>query len=72
MAAEINGYPVGTVSHLYITSDGGMQLGDVFDMVHLLDAHVKIVGTERVPGDSPSEKNTSQDVRLSQFVFPTS
>jgi len=44
MAAEISGYARGSVSHLYVTSDGGADLELVYDMVRRLDAHVEIVG----------------------------
>jgi len=43
MAAKINGYPRGTVSHIYVTSDGGADLNLVYAMVERLDPHVKIV-----------------------------
>eukprot|EP00929_Paragymnodinium_shiwhaense_P016108 TRINITY_DN124298_c0_g1_i1.p1 TRINITY_DN124298_c0_g1~~TRINITY_DN124298_c0_g1_i1.p1 ORF type:complete len:564 (-),score=71.71 TRINITY_DN124298_c0_g1_i1:169-1860(-) len=43
MAAEINGYPRGTVSHIYMTSDGGAKLSDFYDLVALLDDHVSVV-----------------------------
>jgi len=43
MAAEINNYPKGTVSHIYLTSDGGANLGLLYDMVQQLDEHVQIV-----------------------------
>ena len=33
MAAEINGYDRGSVSHLYLTSDGGMNLPTLYKMV---------------------------------------
>jgi len=43
MAAEINGYPKGTVSYIYMTSDGGAKLDDFYDLVQELDEHVQIV-----------------------------
>lgn len=43
MAAELNRYPKGTVSHIYLTSDGGATLGDLYDLVALLDEHVAVV-----------------------------
>ena len=48
MAAEINGYKKGTVSHLYLTSDGGMNLGTLYKMVAMLDDHVKVVNHEEL------------------------
>eukprot|EP00854_Cymbomonas_tetramitiformis_P005561 gene5561-6746_t len=46
LAAEINGYPKGTVSHIYVTSDGGGNLGDIYDMVAALDEHVEVSNHE--------------------------
>jgi hypothetical protein len=43
MAALINAYPAGTVSHLYVTSDGGANITDLFDLVALLGEHVSVV-----------------------------
>ena len=48
MAAEISGYTPGTVSHLYLTSDGGMNLGVLDTMVGMLADHVKIVNHEEL------------------------
>lgn len=48
MAAEINGYTKGTVGHLYLTSDGGFSISDLFDLVSLLDDHVEILDHERL------------------------
>ena len=45
MAAEINSYSAGSVSHLYLTSDGGMNLPTLYKMVGLLGGHVKVVIT---------------------------
>ena len=38
MASEINGYTKGTVGHLYLTSDGGMNLPTLYKMVGHLKA----------------------------------
>jgi len=48
MSAEINGYPGGTVTQLYLTSDGGLNLELLFSMVDLLNDHVKIVNHEEL------------------------
>ena len=48
MAAEISGYPPGTVSHLYLTSDGGMNLPTVYKMAGMLEDHVKVVNHEEL------------------------
>ena len=46
IAARINAYPRGTCTHLYLTSDGGGKIADLFDLAALLDEHVEIVGNE--------------------------
>jgi hypothetical protein len=46
VAARINAYPRGTCTHLYLTSDGGGKIADLFDLAPLLDEHVEIVGNE--------------------------
>lgn len=43
MAAEINHYPAGTVTCIYLTSDGGADLDTVYDLVRLLDEHVELI-----------------------------
>ena len=43
MAAEINGYKRGSVGHLYLTSDGGFTIQNLYDMVDMLDDHVEVV-----------------------------
>jgi len=48
MAAEINEYARGSVSHLYLTSDGGMNLPTLFRMIDMLEDHVKIVNHEEL------------------------
>lgn len=42
-AARINSYPLGTVSHIYMTSDGGAQLSDFTALASHLAEHVQIV-----------------------------
>ena len=46
MASEINGYARGSVSHIYLTSDGGMNLNTLYTMVAMLDPHVRVVNHE--------------------------
>jgi hypothetical protein len=48
MAAEINGYEKGSVAHLYLTSDGGMNLDTLYKMVDMLNDDVKIVNHEEL------------------------
>ena len=48
MADEINSYSPGSVSHLYLTSDGGMNLPTIYTMVDLLAPHVKVVNHEEL------------------------
>ena len=43
MALLINAYPPGTVTHIYMTSDGGAQLQDFYDLAGLLAEHVDVV-----------------------------
>jgi uncharacterized protein (DUF952 family) len=44
MAKEINGYAPGTVTAIYLTSDGGGNLGDIRSLVNVLEEHVEVVG----------------------------
>jgi hypothetical protein len=47
MADEIGGYPRGTVTWVYMTSDGGLTLENSFLAVaRLLPPHVRLVGTD--------------------------
>lgn len=48
MADEINGYPRGTVSHIYVTSDGGASLDSLYDMAFNLEKHVQIVSPDQL------------------------
>ena len=46
MAAELSGYPKGTVSNIYVTSDGGANLDLVYDMMAGVQEHVRFVNAE--------------------------
>jgi len=46
MAAQINGYPAGTVTAIYVTSDGGANLSIIDQLAKILSDHVEIVGLE--------------------------
>jgi hypothetical protein len=48
MAEELNGHPKGTVTAIYMTSDGGLNLDLLFDMVKQLGDHVVIVNQEEI------------------------
>ena len=48
MAAEITNYPPGTVTHLYLTSDGGLNLPMLYRMIDMLGDHVKVVNHEEL------------------------
>ena len=48
MAEEINSYSPGSVAHLYLTSDGGMNLSTLYTMIGLLAPHVKVVNHEEL------------------------
>lgn len=43
MGKLINNYPKGTVTAIYMTSDGGAKLEDFYDLAQQLDEHVHIV-----------------------------
>lgn len=47
MAAEIAAYPKGTVTWVYMTSDGGLTLENAFlTLAKLLPPHVQLVSTD--------------------------
>ena len=48
MASEVNGYPKGTVSHIYTTSDGGFDLKQFQEMVGHLADHVELVSPNEI------------------------
>jgi len=43
MAEEINGYPRGTATQIYVTSDGGANLDTIYSLIPLLEEHVQVV-----------------------------
>jgi len=46
MAKELNTLPLGSVTWIYLTSDGGGHLDNVYDLVSKLDEHVLVVNHE--------------------------
>ncbi len=47
MAAELDSYPPGTVTWVYMTSDGGLSLQNSFnELVKILPSHVQLVSTD--------------------------
>jgi len=48
MAREINGWRKGTAAAIYMTSDGGLNLDLMYEMVQYLDAHIEIVNQNTV------------------------
>ena len=47
MAEELGGYPRGTVTWVYMTSDGGLNLENSFmALVRLLPDHVRLVSAD--------------------------
>ena len=60
MAAEINAYNRGSVSHLYLTSDGGMNLPTLYKMVEMLQNHVKVVNHEELTEMARQKANRSK------------
>ena len=67
MAAEINSYPPGTVSNVYITSDGGANLDLIYEMVGYLDEHVKLVNQNVVIKMALESKKHSQKIKSNKF-----
>ena len=49
MAKELNDNPVGTVSFIYLTSDGGGNLSMFDEMVSMLQNHVQVVDASSLP-----------------------
>jgi hypothetical protein len=49
-AQEINSFPKGSISYLYLTSDGGFQISDVFALVGQLEDHVVVVDSRQLAG----------------------
>lgn len=48
MAARLGAYPRGTVTAIYVTSDGGAQLSDISALVALLPEHVRVVNPRAI------------------------
>jgi hypothetical protein len=46
LAEEIGAYPKGTVTYIYLTSDGGLDFYDIAEMAKLIPDHVELVSTE--------------------------
>ena len=53
MAAELNGYPPGTVAYIYLTSDGGASLSEFYDLVPKLGEHVLQLLQQKEAADTP-------------------
>ena len=43
MASQIKGYHNCTATHIYLTSDGGGNLQDLYDLVAAFDDHAEVV-----------------------------
>lgn len=62
MADELSNYPLGTVSYVYMTSDGGLNLENSFmAIVQLLPAHVQLVSTDTASRLAIDAFRNSQD-----------
>ena len=61
-AKEINSYPRGTVTTIYMTSDGGGKLQDPYDLVALLDEHVEVVNYAAVADFAVRQHHRSQQL----------
>ena len=49
LAKELTGHPAGTVSAIYVTSDGGAQMQDLYDLVEALDpSKVEVVDANQL------------------------
>jgi hypothetical protein len=46
MAAELNHLPLGTVTWIYLTSDGGGNIDNIYGLVENLEEHVLVVHHE--------------------------
>jgi len=47
MAEELGSYPPGTVTWVYMTSDGGLSLDNSFmELERILPSHVQLVSTD--------------------------
>lgn len=46
MATELNHLPKGTVTWIYLTSDGGGNINNIYSLVSQLDEHVLVVNHE--------------------------
>jgi hypothetical protein len=44
----LNNNPTGTVSHIYVTSDGGASLDTIYSLIPLLAEHVQVVGPSQL------------------------
>ncbi len=62
MARRLNGAERGTVKHVYLTSDGGLSLDSVYEMVEALDDHVTIVD-HRTLIDAALQKHKQESKR---------
>lgn len=50
MAAELGSDPAGTVTAIYVTSDGGGDLAMLYDLVAALPPHVRVVDANALAG----------------------
>lgn len=48
MATEMNHLPRGSVTWIYVTSDGGGGLDMIYELVPKLEEHVLVVGHDRL------------------------
>jgi hypothetical protein len=47
MAAELNAYPRGTVTGIYMTSDGGLSLNNsIMELIKILPEHIRLVSAD--------------------------
>jgi len=67
MAAEVNSHPRGTLSSIYVTSDGGARLEDLFNLIKELGEHVEVVDHETLV-DLVLAKESVRKIAISVLV----
>ena len=48
MGKRINDFKKGTVTHIYLTSDGGAGLATLYELVPFLEEHVAVVNMNQL------------------------
>jgi hypothetical protein len=69
-AQQINSFPRGSISYLYLTSDNGFTINNVFDLVGQLDDHVVVVDSRQLAGLALARERSQEDNWYDPFVDP--